>query len=889
MKKFKSYYIASLIVFLIFLIIFVVKGIFPFGENSLIYSDMHDQITAFYYHFYDSIVGKNSLFVNFSTSGGINFFGIMAYYIISPFNFLLFLFDRDKIYLAVSLIVVFKVLMTVLTSLYFINTYYKKIPNLLKIALALLYGFSGYTMSMYLITPWMDAMYMLPLILTGLRKVLDLESPTFYIFTLTISIILCFYISYMIIIFIFFASLIYLLVYKNKEERKKAIVMLGVTTVLSLLLSLFIVYPAYDQISLSSRLSSSFDSILNSKTGPIIDKTSFFTSSALYFVGVILLLFDYKNNKKFLLWYIPTCMIVLIPYIIEPVNKIWHFGTYAFFPYRFSFIAIFMLLIGSANYFNNNFSKFKERKGNFRKFGVTVLGIIFSLIIVFVSRHFYQKFQFQINKLSISGDKLLILLLLVMMLLTMIVIYVSIKVLGKTKFAQGIILTISIVNITAVSFFYFGMDFDQKRLNSVYKDLQLIEKDYHDKDFYRVKNTSLRLITNNGMVMRYHNLDHFTSLTDGNNMKTLKLLGFNSTWTKIYSSMATTFSDYLLANKYLIKEYFENNDDNYEYVKSYGTLDFYKLKNDISYGYFVDKNISIVDKKDTFDVQNSIYKAITKDGDLFTIYDSFDNYNLEIKEDKDSGVTSYKIIDDDEYSYLEKDINIVGLQRLYFNLYYSLINVENYEINDNIDIYVNGKLMAKNFPNQYYTGTLDCGTYENEIVTVRIVFKKSLSLKNISAGVMNIEKLNNFVEKEKINSQIDFSKNKVKVRVESDGENLLFIPVTYSDGYSVRVNGVKRDVIKVFDNYLGVYTDDGVNNITFTFVPPKFKVSCVISIITLIVTIILIKYNLFLNIRENKVMKFLAEKVYLSVYLFAIILMYIVPTICFILSYFINF
>jgi len=889
MKKFKSYYIASLIVFLIFLIIFVVKGIFPFGENSLIYSDMHDQITAFYYHFYDSIVGKNSLFVNFSTSGGINFFGIMAYYIISPFNFLLFLFDRDKIYLAVSLIVVFKVLMTVLTSLYFINTYYKKIPNLLKIALALLYGFSGYTMSMYLITPWMDAMYMLPLILTGLRKVLDLESPTFYIFTLTISIILCFYISYMIIIFIFFASLIYLLVYKNKEERKKAIVMLGVTTVLSLLLSLFIVYPAYDQISLSSRLSSSFDSILNSKTGPIIDKTSFFTSSALYFVGVILLLFDYKNNKKFLLWYIPTCMIVLIPYIIEPVNKIWHFGTYAFFPYRFSFIAIFMLLIGSANYFNNNFSKFKERKGNFRKFGVTVLGIIFSLIIVFVSRHFYQKFQFQINKLSISGDKLLILLLLVMMLLTMIVIYVSIKVLGKTKFAQGIILTISIVNITAVSFFYFGMDFDQKRLNSVYKDLQLIEKDYHDKDFYRVKNTSLRLITNNGMVMRYHNLDHFTSLTDGNNMKTLKLLGFNSTWTKIYSSMATTFSDYLLANKYLIKEYFENNDDNYEYVKSYGTLDFYKLKNDISYGYFVDKNISIVDKKDTFDVQNSIYKAITKDGDLFTIYDSFDNYNLEIKEDKDSGVTSYKIIDDDEYSYLEKDINIVGLQRLYFNLYYSLINVENYEINDNIDIYVNGKLMAKNFPNQYYTGTLDCGTYENEIVTVRIVFKKSLSLKNISAGVMNIEKLNNFVEKEKINSQIDFSKNKVKVRVESDGENLLFIPVTYNDGYSVKVNGVKRDVIKVFDNYLGVYTDDGVNNITFTFVPPKFKVSCVISIITLIVTIILIKYNLFLNIRENKVMKFLAEKVYLSVYLFAIILMYIVPTICFILSYFINF
>ena len=45
-----------------------------------------------FYHFYDSFHGSKSLFIDFTTSGGINFFGIMAYYILSPFSFILLLF-----------------------------------------------------------------------------------------------------------------------------------------------------------------------------------------------------------------------------------------------------------------------------------------------------------------------------------------------------------------------------------------------------------------------------------------------------------------------------------------------------------------------------------------------------------------------------------------------------------------------------------------------------------------------------------------------------------------------------------------------------------------------------------------------------------------------------
>jgi len=221
-KLYRSpYVITSVLVFFCFLLIFISKGIFPFGKNSLIWGDMHDQITAFYYHFYDSFRGSASLLVDFTTGGGVNFLGIMAYYILSPFTFLLLLFPREQIYLAVSIVVALKILVSSLTCLYFIRTYFKKLPNAISVLLAICYAFSGYSLFMYQITPWMDAMYLFPLVMIGLKKILDLEKPTWYIITLTTSLICSFYVSIMTVIFIFLASYIYLLMYKEKKGRKK--------------------------------------------------------------------------------------------------------------------------------------------------------------------------------------------------------------------------------------------------------------------------------------------------------------------------------------------------------------------------------------------------------------------------------------------------------------------------------------------------------------------------------------------------------------------------------------------------------------------------------------------------------------------------------------------
>ena len=90
-KKYKDYFLLIGITFLLFIILFIIKGIYPFGNKSLILGDMAGQITAYYYYFHDCIRTASSFLVDFTSSNGVNFFGIISYYLLNPFSLLLLL------------------------------------------------------------------------------------------------------------------------------------------------------------------------------------------------------------------------------------------------------------------------------------------------------------------------------------------------------------------------------------------------------------------------------------------------------------------------------------------------------------------------------------------------------------------------------------------------------------------------------------------------------------------------------------------------------------------------------------------------------------------------------------------------------------------------------
>lgn len=886
MKKLKPYIYTSLIVTLILAVTFFIKGIYPFGNISLIWGDMHDQITAFYYHLYDSIKGNSSVFVDFTTSGGINFFGILAYYILSPFSLIILLFPRTEIYLVVTLIVSFKILVCSLTCLYFTRTYFKNMPSILHILLAIIYATSSYGLIMYQITPWIDAMYMTPLIMIGLKKLLDLENPTYYVVTITITMILSFYVSFMIIAFIFLASLIYLYVYKEKEKRKKAIVSLGIFTILSILISLVIVIPSYDQIMMSSRLQVNIKTLLNSKTGPIIDKISMLTFGGIIYTGILLLIKDYKKNKKFLTCYIPTLLIVLIPLIVEPINKIWHFGTYASFPYRYGFITMFLLILGAAYSFNK-FEEIKFKDIKYKEIISCLITGFTAIFITFITQRYYMSFQKAIYRLSLSFNKHLIIILLITTFIT-IVACIAIIILNKklTKFPLVLIFIISIVHIYNNASIYLGVDYAEKQLNSDYKLLGEISKDYKENDYYRVKSKLKSMVTNNGMVMKYHNIDHFTSLTEKTNLEAIKKLGFGTQWVKIYSRGATMFMDSIFANKYLLTNE-EVDSKYYDNVKQYENIYLYKTNNKLSYGFLINDNDTIFDKNNSFEISNSLYKNIlSTTEELFEIDNHFELKNIKATKMEDE-LTNYEIIDKDYFAYFEKEINVTGKKNLYLEIPHSLRNDQNFRLNNAVNIYINDKLYKEDAFLEPDNGVLDLGIYEDETVSVKVEIIKDILVRNVYLGSMDMTKFEDFLNKYYIDTNIDFNKNKVSLKVNVNEDNkILFVPLAYSDNYTAKVNGKKVETVKMYENFIGIKVNKGENDITLTYIPNTFTKTLVVSIVSLIVTIILLVTKFYNRISDNTIIQNIAFYLYIFGYIAAILLVYVLLMICFLLSYF---
>ena len=861
MKK-KDFIIITVITIFILGIISFIKGIYPFGNYSYVWGDMYDQIMPYYFNMYDAIRGNTSLLQNFTTGSGVNFFGIMAYYITSPLSLILLLFPRSSLYGAISIIIDIKIILSSITALYFIKTYFKKLDSSYSILLALLYSFSNYMLINYQITGWIDVMILFPLLTVGLKKLLDKESPIMYIVTLTLSLIFNFYITFMVIIFIFLVSNIYLLIYKKKEERKSIITSLGITTILSIFMSLFIVIPTYIQISQSSRIAFKLSTLLNSKTGPITEKLVLYLYGGILYAAIIFLLKDYKKNKKFLKFYIPTMLLLFIPLIVEPVHKLWHFGSFASWPYRFGFINALFLVIGAAYYLENN--KLKEKNNNLNKIISISITIICSLVLIFISIKYKDTIEHALYTLSLSKYtkvKIAFLLLFILSFIPCIANFIF-----YNRHSKKLIIGITIISIFALSYINLGIDEYQAHSLEEYNDYITLGNDRDTNNNYRLKQDLDfdEKIFNSGMITNYNTLDQFSSLSSKQTLETMKKLGYSSYWVNTNSRGSNLFIDVLLSNKYLISSKTPN--DFYSLKKEYKTFNLYELKYVPSYGYLLN-NESDIDKYDnSFERSNTIYKDITGSDDLFTIYGIENNY-------KKGTIT--------------KEIEIKDKSTLYIEIFRELDNIldrDNYNL---FKFYINDTLLELEYKDSR-NNVLELGTYENEKITIKIELSDDAKLDHMTLGLMNNQKLIDFLNNNHLDIDINYKKNKATIKYDSTDAKTLFIPITYSDNIKAKNNNNDIKIKKVYGNYIAIDLQKGINNIEITYIPKTLKISIIFSIITLLITIIILKTNIYNLLINSNYINNITYPIYNLIYIL-IIGLYVILTIVFFLSFIIKF
>jgi len=174
-------YIISFLAALLGMIIMIaIKHVSPLGDGTFAVMDANIQYIDYFGYLKDVLSGDQDILYTMNKSlGGTNMV-VLSFYLISPFNILVLLFEKSSLMTFFTLAVTLKVATASLTMSVFIRHTFKKLDKRMVVVLALCYGLMHYNMAQLSNIEFLDGVYMLPLILLGVSKaVWEKKNPSF--------------------------------------------------------------------------------------------------------------------------------------------------------------------------------------------------------------------------------------------------------------------------------------------------------------------------------------------------------------------------------------------------------------------------------------------------------------------------------------------------------------------------------------------------------------------------------------------------------------------------------------------------------------------------------------------------------------------------------------
>lgn len=858
MKKqnIKYYFLAFLIPFFICLLVSYCKCFIFGGHKNLLVSDMQGQYVSLFSYLQDVFRGNDSIFYSFTKSLGGNMFGTFAYYLASPLNFIIIFFSKAHLTWGILLIVMLKISLSGLTMYFFLNKHFNK-DKLLLLMFSTCYSLIAFNVNYYFNVMWLDAVYLLPLLLIGIDRIIKNESSLLYGIILAMAIISNYYTGYMLCLFsciYFIYSLI--LNYNFKKEKNKFIRILlkfGITSLLVGLMCSFLLIPTvidlqngqrafgklttnnfninfniFDIISRTYIASTNYDNILSSTMINLYSGLIIYPLVIFYFLNS-----NIKRKEKLadgivLLFFIAS---VMVPHL----NLIWHGFNFPYgFNYRFSFIFSFFLIFIACKSFDY------LKKIPLKQYLLFYIGYVWISLITILLRYNYLSIKFVYISVVCIG-----------MYLTLLYYYFRTKEARQHKLIKYLL----IIMVCAELFFNFFLSIRtfnvgyQNEFEGYMTTYQSKINQYkaNENDFYRMEKPN-NYTHNDSMLLGYKGLTTFLSTTNEKIVSFLNNLGISTMLTSVnYHNTSTELIDSILGVKYYYSPYNDKTNyrlvDSFKFFKYAGLLhdmelrdiNIYENLNALSLGYMISDNSKkfierfVSEKKYTnFDYQNLILKTmVNSDDDYFKPYNitSVDkiNYQVEITNNQNFYVIVPLIEIGNKFTNVDIYINDI-FKKSYTIKDFGVFLVENTygEQTINLSIYVYDSETRLGFPAVYYLDNEKLTEAINELKQNQLIIEKQK---------------NNYIK-----GSIEATKDK----------SVLFTSIPYENGWIVKVDGKKVDYYDVYETFIGLDLTEGTHTIEFIFYPPGFKLGVLISLITLILFVIFIW-------KENKILKLLVD------------------------------
>lgn len=181
-------------VFAATLALYRIKGLSPFGSSSLVWDDAYFQYTYYLCYLKDVFAGKNSVLYSFSNGLGKTDIGLWAYYLNSPVNLFLPFVEKSQMTAFIDVSIALKMAVCAGTMGYFLSRRFEgRISHVIQILLSCSYAWSVYNWSQCSNFMWLDGVYILPLMLLGVYKVVRENNGVFLAVSVAVSIIVQWY------------------------------------------------------------------------------------------------------------------------------------------------------------------------------------------------------------------------------------------------------------------------------------------------------------------------------------------------------------------------------------------------------------------------------------------------------------------------------------------------------------------------------------------------------------------------------------------------------------------------------------------------------------------------------------------------------------------------
>ena len=365
---------------LILLSAFVITGLIPFGNDALIYKDGQQQMIDLFCWFKDVLSGRSSIDYSFTKYLGGSNYAVFTYYLSSPFNLLIVFFDKTQIPMFIDVLYLLKTSLAALFACFCLCGRFRpasRTKYAVTVLLAVSYALGQYMIAQSSNMMWLDGVYMLPLILAGVGKLISDKKSSLFIVSAALA--LCFN-WYTGITDLMFAGIWFLFESLRTTDRTSlkafgaSVLRFALACVSVLLISAAILLPTLTLLSGRTYGSSGIGMLLDFSMigfvpGVISNYVFGFASvkgsvnlfaGSFVLIGVILLFFSSLKLKDKLVYGLLLLFVVMSFYWQPLVALFSMLRTVEGFWYRYAYIGIFTLVyLAAVFYLESDTSKIK--------------------------------------------------------------------------------------------------------------------------------------------------------------------------------------------------------------------------------------------------------------------------------------------------------------------------------------------------------------------------------------------------------------------------------------------------------------------------------------------------------------------------------------------------